>query len=358
MYKFIGVKLFFLIILVSGCQSSNHEDIVVLTLDLPEFQSRTVERVPISGIDSFYASRLFLNEENLLIQEWVPYQKVHHVDFKNFNLNKSFGEKEGPYQFGRDLTGNGQITKINEETYSFFRSNKRGLYALSLTEFEQGQSGDLKIIPIKSPENIFIDKPYLVDPQNHNFSQQVSYFPDEQSTVKFFPDEEYSIIEKVPKDHIESSGVNNLIAANIFGNVTAFNTSAAELFVAYYYFNRVDIFDAELKLKNRIFFGKPKKTFPKLDNEGYPSDELNDFYFGHITSNTEKLCLLYFGEPLDFSLEKSLSKIIILDLNTLAVEGVKIDMQISHFNISEDGKELYFLSETDQYSQNLFRLKL
>ena len=176
--------------------------------------------------------------------------------------------------------------------------------------------------------------------------------------MKFFPDEEYSIIEKVPKDHIESSGVNNLIAANIFGNVTAFNTSAAELFVAYYYFNRVDIFDAELKLKNRIFFGKPKKTFPKLDNEGYPSDELNDFYFGHITSNTEKLCLLYFGEPLDFSLEKSLSKIIILDLNTLAVEGVKIDMQISHFNISEDGKELYFLSETDQYSQNLFRLKL
>jgi len=347
---------FFLLLTVFlvACQSSIDE-VPVEEVKIPTFEERDYSRVPINGIDSFYASRIYLDAKHLLLQDWVPYQRLHLVELGSNRLLNSIGSKNGPSRLSRDLICNGQFIEKEDTVFSFFKSNKRGLFKLKMNDY--AYADELNYAPLNYPAETFVDKIYLSNPDSANSSPQIAYYADEQSILQFDPIKDQTHLKKINGFKRKRIVTDKLIAANIYGNTNAYNTNTSELYIAYYYFNHIDLINSNLELFRRIYFGTPHLALPELDEEGYPAQE-NTFYFGHITSSFNKICLLYFNTPFSTIENVKKSKIIILDRNTLESYGIQVNLQISHMQLSTDGKELYFLGETDQFPQNLFKVKL
>jgi hypothetical protein len=316
--------LFLQLFLSSSCSSDDFDDSSSIKVSEPTYPEKIYEFVDIDSLDSLYVSNFCIFKKYLFLQVNSPFPKFYLVDLEHKKLIKTFGEKGGPYRFNNPncfCQMSIEIKEGREEISVLLNDKKMGLLKLFL--WSENEDGKFVTTRIETPEDISPAVFYLSNDSKRVFG----YDPSRESVYNYDILEHRTLLK--PGGFIKSTKLDVNMAANVYGSAYSLDNSRELFAVAYYFFNKIDIYGSDLNLRKTLSIGDLKNEIPKM-RDGFV-EEHNVFYFGLVHLTNKNLYTFYLDKQYKDVGDIDFSKFQIINLSNLSIKGFKVPFNIQWF---------------------------
>ena len=335
-----------LVTCIMSCQKGfDKQEVTVHNIDEAQLTLLTLQ----DNDEFLYYDKIEVFDSLLIGVRWG--QDDYRLDVVSLPTQKvirTFGQAGGPNRMFRiELTG--QFFYRENSIWCALFSPQRGLFLLDVLS-KQPLSESMEIVQDK------FDLPvmgYYLDTAQQKvlgtyMDESASFFFDLAST-----DYEVYDIPSIPSSFTRQG----IEAANALGHTSAWNNDLNQFAVAYFFYNRIDVFDRRGQFSHSISFGRDDNPV-NIRLEGDAPAGRNTFYFGLLDFADNHLVATYFDRPYSEIYNQQEQDIIIHDITTGKQRFLRIPFLVHSICFSPDKQQIFLAVDDDRRKSNVYILDL
>ena len=328
------------------CQSPGHDQ----QKEIDFIEKDKFSLLSLQGTDEIvYYNKIEVFDSLMIGLRWgVEDYRLDIVSLPARKIMRTFGESEGPNRLFR-VEFTGQFFYRKNSIWCALYSPQRGLFLLDVLS-DKPLSASIDIV-----EDAF-ELPgtgYFLDTIQQTIT---GLYMDGVASFSFdLNSEKYDIhgLPSVPS----SFNRQGIYAANTLAHTTAWNADRQQFVAAYYFFNRIDLFDEQGQFLRSISIGgDDNPVHVKLDDDAPASD--NTFYFGLVDFEGNDVVATYFDLPYFEIYDQQEQVIVMRNVESGTQRLYSVPFFVQSICYLPDKQQLLLAVDDDRSQSNVYMLDL